>query len=137
MDSVTQMSPENLGNELLEEGQEYAEQRDLNDNVLAPEPRINQSQITVNTSILIYGGVDKDGRYFDDMWTFNLMDKFWQKIEINGEIPKARQGHTALLLDNDQMLIFGGKIGNIFEVNEFWKFDLNSSKLSAPSSPFL
>lgn len=117
-------------NELLEEGQEHAEQRDYNDNMQLPEPRINQSQITVNTSILIYGGVDKDGRYFDDMWTFNLMDKFWQKVEINGEIPKARQGHTALLLDNDQMLIFGGKIGNIFEVNEFWKFDLNTKRFS-------
>ena len=28
------------------------------------------------------------------------------------------------------MLIFGGKVGNIFEVNEFWKFDLNTKRFS-------
>ena len=116
-------------NELLEEGQEIAEPQ-LNDNISLPEPRINNSQITIDSSILIYGGVDKDGRYFDDMWTFNIMDKVWHKIEINGEIPKPRQGHSALLIENDQILIFGGKIANIFEVNEFWKFDLNTKRFS-------
>ena len=64
------------------------------------------------------------------MWTFDLTRKIWERIEINGEIPKARQGHSALLIDNDQILIFGGKIANIFEVNEFWKFDLNTKRFS-------
>ena len=117
-------------NELLEEGQENVEPEAEGDNIPMPEPRINHSQITVDSSILIYGGVDKDGRYFNDMWTYNIMDKVWKKININGEIPKARQGHSALLIDNDQMLIFGGKIANIFEVNEFWKFDLNTKRFS-------
>jgi len=118
-------------NELLEEGQEVIEKKSgEEDNIFAPEPRINHSQISVNTSILIYGGVDKDGKYFDDMWTYDILNKVWQKVEINGEVPKARQGHSALLIENDQMLIFGGKIGNIFEINEFWKFDLNTKRFS-------
>ena len=118
-------------NELLEEGQDIAEKKSgADDNIRKPEPRINHSQVTINTSILIYGGVDKDGKYFDDMWTFNIMDNFWLKIEINGEIPKARQGHSALLIDNDQLLIFGGKIGNIFEINEFWRYDINTRRFS-------
>ena len=50
------------------------------------------------------------------------------KIQINGVIPKARQGHTALVVDTDQILFFGGKIANIFEVNELWKFDLNTNR---------
>ena len=116
-------------NILLEEGG-----HEKADNVLSngpsPEPRINHSQITINTSILIYGGVDKDGKYYDDMWTFDIMSKVWEKIEINGEIPKPRQGHSALLIDNDQMLIFGGKTANIFEINEFWKFDLSTKRFS-------
>ncbi len=118
-------------NELLEEGQNEIEHNsNYGENKPVPEPRINHSQITVNTSILIYGGVDKDGKNFDDMWTFDLTRKIWERIEINGEIPKARQGHSALLIDNDQILIFGGKIANIFEVNEFWKFDLNTKRFS-------
>ena len=117
-------------NELLKEGQETYEENTVDESIIKPDPRINHSQITVNTSILIYGGVDKDGKYFDDMWTYDLVTKYWKKIAINGEIPKARQGHSALLIDNDQMLIFGGKIGNIFEINEFWKFDLNTKRFS-------
>ena len=118
-------------NELLEEGQEiYGQNSGDDENMFAPEPRINHSQVTVNTSILIYGGVDKDGKYFDDMWSYDILNVGWQKIEINGEIPKARQGHSALLIDNDQMLIFGGKTGNIFEINEFWIFDINTNKFS-------
>ena len=118
-------------NELLEEGQDTYEQKSGDEeNMFGPEPRINHSQVSVNTSILIYGGVDKDGKYFDDMWTYDILNASWQKIEINGEIPKARQGHSALLIDNDQMLIFGGKTGNIFEINEFWIFDLNTKKFS-------
>ena len=91
---------------------------------------MNHSQISLGTSILIYGGVDKDGKYFDDMWTYDIMGKVWEKIEINGEVPKARQGHSALLINGDQILIFGGKIGNIFEINEFWKFDLNTKRFN-------
>ena len=118
-------------NELLEEGQERAEPReDTEGNLIVPEPRMNHSQISLGTSILIYGGVDKDGKYFDDMWTYDIMGKVWEKIEINGEVPKARQGHSALLINGDQILIFGGKIGNIFEINEFWKFDLNTKRFN-------
>ena len=119
-------------NELLEEGQEVIEKNyEENENVPLPEPRINHSQVTIKeNTILIYGGVDKDGKYFDDMWTYDIISKFWQKVEINGEIPKARQGHSALLIDDEQILIFGGKIGNIFEINEFWKFDFKTKRFN-------
>ena len=119
-------------NELLEEGQESPEQQNIDtDNLPSPEPRINHSQVTINpSSILIYGGVDKDGKYFDDMWTYDIMSRLWKKIKINGEIPKARQGHSALVIDDEQILFFGGKIGNIFEINEFWKFDFKTKRFS-------
>ena len=87
-----------------------------------PEPRINHSQVTVNTSIVIYGGVDKDRNCFDDIWMHDLITSFWKKIQVNEEIPKERQGHRALVVNTDQILFFGGKIASIFEVNELWKF---------------
>ena len=120
-------------NAILEEGGGVERQSISEINQFMPDPRINHSQTTINgTTIVIYGGVDKDGRYFDDMWTFTLMDRLWQRIEINGEIPKARQGHSAVLIDDDsnQILFFGGKTGNIFEINEFWKFDMNTKRFT-------
>ena len=100
------------------------------EDISIPEPRINHSQVTVNTSIVIYGGVDKDGVCFNDIWIYDLVSNYWKKVEINGEIPKARQGHSALLVDGDQILFFGGKIANIFEVNEIWKFDLSTNRFT-------
>ena len=114
-------------NEILEEGGGSPVQQ-VGEIASIPEPRINHSQVTVNTSIVIYGGVDKDGNCFDDIWMYDLISNFWKKIQVNGEIPKARQGHTALVVDDDQILFFGGKIANIFEVNELWKFDLNTNR---------
>ena len=46
-----------------------------------------------------------------------------------GEVPKGRQGQSALI-KGDKMYIFGGKTSLIFEVNEFWKFDLNTHRFS-------
>ena len=93
-----------------------------------PEPRINQSQVTVSDTLLyIYGGINSEGHYLDDMWSFCITDYLWTKIEIKGEIPKARSGHSCLIQDNF-LYIFGGKTANIFEVNEFWKFDIENSK---------
>ena len=47
----------------MEEGQENTEQQNIDTgNLPSPEPRINHSQVTMNpSSILIDGGVDKDG----------------------------------------------------------------------------
>jgi N-acetylneuraminic acid mutarotase len=114
-------------NEILEEGG-VNPVPDTTEAPSIPDPRINHSQVTVNTSIVIYGGVDKNGNCFNDLWMFDLITNYWKKINVNGEIPKARQGHTAMLVDDDQILFFGGKIANIFEVNELWKFDLSTNR---------
>ena len=116
-------------NEILEEGG-GAMIANTGEDISIPDPRINHSQVTVNTSIVIYGGVDKDGVCFNDIWIYDLVSNYWKKVEINGEIPKARQGHSALLVDGDQILFFGGKIANIFEVNEIWKFDLSTNRFT-------
>ena len=79
--------------------------------------------------IYIYGGINSEGHYLDDMWSFNIKDYFWNKIEIKGEIPKARCGHSCLIQDNI-LYIFGGKTANIFEVNEFWTFDIENNKFT-------
>ena len=114
-------------NEILEEGGGTAVQTEVG-TASAPEPRINHSQVTVGTSIVIYGGVDKNGNCYDDIWKFDLISNSWKKILVNGEIPKARQGHTAIVVDDNQILFFGGKTANIFEINELWKFDLELNR---------
>jgi N-acetylneuraminic acid mutarotase len=59
-------------NEILEEGGEVPIPSSPNISS-SPEPRVNHSQVTINTSIVIYGGVDKDGNCFNDLWINNRM----------------------------------------------------------------
>ena len=95
-----------------------------------PEPRINQSQVTISDTLLyIYGGINSEGHYLDDMWSFSISEYLWTKIEIKGETPVPRSGHSCLIQGNN-LFIFGGKIANIFEVNEFWKFDLKTNRFT-------
>lgn len=96
-----------------------------------PEPRINHSQVTIGSKIIIYGGMNESGKYFGDMWEFDTATMLFSEIEIAGEVddlPKARQGHTALMKNDTEMYIFGGKTANIFEINEFWKFDFSTKR---------
>ena len=95
-----------------------------------PEPRINQSQVTISDTLLyIYGGINSEGHYLNDMWSFSISEYLWNKIEIQGEIPNPRSGHSCLI-QGDNLFIFGGKVANIFEVNEFWKFDIKSNRFT-------
>ena len=97
-----------------------------------PPPRIFHSQTTTdNNLIFVYGGIDNEGKYLNDLWKFNPTNYLWEKIPFSDEedIPKPRSGHSATFY-NGEILFFGGKIGNIFEVNEFWKFDVASNKFS-------
>lgn len=92
-----------------------------------PEKRIEHSQITYGNKVYIYGGQDFDGKYFNDMWAFDTDSMQWEQIEIKGEVPKGRKGHSVILYE-DSFFIFGGKTGNFNEINQFWKFDIKKQR---------
>jgi N-acetylneuraminic acid mutarotase len=91
-----------------------------------PIGRINHTTNTINNFIYIFAGKTKDGVMLSDMWRFNLDSKIWEEIKLNNDIPRGRSGHTSINFKNS-LYIFGGKVGNIQETNELWKFDLNSN----------
>lgn len=103
---------------------------DLDPNMV-PQPRIGHAQITYNNKIYIYAGQNKQAEYLKDMWTFDLYNKQWTKITINGEVPKGRKNHSMVLSPNkEDILIFGGKLGDLFEINQFWKYNIIKSKFT-------
>ncbi len=112
-----------------------------------PSPRHNHSAVMVNGAddsgdvsglnrvrMIIYGGSGVDG-YLDDVYCFDFESNVWEKWECSGaddEKPGARHGHTACLLNNDQMIVFGGKVGVQSTVfyNDVHVLDLKSRKWS-------
>ena len=62
-----------------------------------------------------------------------------QKNENNAEsnnqkydfsVPSPRSGHSILFRNNNEVYIFGGKIGNFQESNDLWRYDIGSNKIT-------
>lgn len=82
-----------------------------------------------NDYLHVFGGKTGDGIYLSDFWRFSLYSKTWEKIKVEGEVPKGRSGHTMVTSENC-IYIFGGKVGDLQERNEFWKFDADKNSFA-------
>ena len=40
---------------------------------------------------------------------YNLRKNYWEKIQLEGDLPVARHKHSACLFDSNKILIFGGE----------------------------
>lgn len=61
--------------------------------------------------MLIFGGRCDDGSN-NDLYKFSATQKMWTKlepiVESESDMPCPREGHVALLVDGDKMLVHGG-----------------------------
>jgi N-acetylneuraminic acid mutarotase len=93
-----------------------------------PEGRMCHSAIIAKDDMFIYAGFNVE-KYFGDLWKFNLLSKEWSLIvPNNSEKPEPRIGNSFVYNENDNIIyIFGGKVANIQERNEFWKYDITNN----------
>jgi hypothetical protein len=92
-------------------------------NEKVPKGRIFHSTTLVNDSLYVYGGETLDGAYLNDLWRYDLTKSAWEEVAVKGEIPKGRVAHTTVH-HKGSLYIFGGKVANIQEKNEMWRFDI-------------
>lgn len=60
-----------------------------------------------NYKLHIFGGVNSEGEALNTLEVFDVAQYQWQNIEMRGNIPSPRQGHSANIINN-AMFIFGG-----------------------------
>lgn len=78
-----------------------------------PTPRYGHTMtLTTDGRILTFGGstITESGlpKYLDDLRQLDTESMIWSRPRLNGNIPTARYGHSAILLENDVIGIFGG-----------------------------
>jgi len=70
--------------------------------------KTEHSAVLYKTSMFIFGGYSGGLGYRDsNLYEYNLLTKHWSKIEPQGEIPRDRSAHTAVVY-RDHMYILGG-----------------------------
>ena len=79
-----------------------------------PEPRKNHSAVLVYSKLVIFGGVGvgEDGavRRFNDVWSLDTDTMTWTRLDVQGDIPCGRDGHTMSAIGT-KLYMFGGWTG--------------------------
>ena len=59
--------------------------------------------------VVVYGGEKTSGgRCDNDVFTYDIDNKKWKRIDISGERPKQRYGHAACSHGHDKLFVHGG-----------------------------
>ncbi|XP_045760726.1 kelch domain-containing protein 4 [Maniola jurtina] len=76
-----------------------------------PSPRSGHRMVLLGRKLFIFGGYCDDGRecrYFDDLYTFCLDTRQWERLTPSGRGPCARSACVMLPVGNDSLIIDGG-----------------------------
>lgn len=105
-----------------------------------PESRSHHSAIAYETKIIVFGGFRNSHSRFNDTWIYDTITEEWSQLIsntlmemndinetdngkelINSELslPIPRGSHSAILLNSNKMLIFGGYGGSGYSRKDF------------------
>jgi N-acetylneuraminic acid mutarotase len=92
------------------------------DNSIIPG-RESHTFVEFKDQFFVFGGLTENG-ISNDLFSFDLLNKEWKKIEYSGPNLKPRSFHSSLIL-NEKLLIFGGYNNEDGWLNEFYQLDFN------------
>lgn len=72
-----------------------------------PDNRYSGTLSVINTKLYLFGGKNSED-LFNDMWIFHTDDKYWESLNITGDIPSARHLHSSCT-EGDALLLWGGE----------------------------
>eukprot|EP01127_Copromyxa_protea_P018187 TRINITY_DN5659_c0_g1_i1.p1 TRINITY_DN5659_c0_g1~~TRINITY_DN5659_c0_g1_i1.p1 ORF type:complete len:413 (-),score=51.01 TRINITY_DN5659_c0_g1_i1:523-1761(-) len=75
-------------------------------------PRLGHTATVVGNEIWVFGGSDGSQAFFNDLHIFNTVSGEWRNSEISGTPPSPRSGHSATLVADGKIIIFGGESGS-------------------------
>lgn len=80
--------------------------------VESPPPRHSHVAARIaENAILVWGGAGMLGP-MSDAWVFNTATNEWTRPTISGQAPSAREMAASVMLNDHQLLVFGGRDGD-------------------------
>lgn len=85
----------------------------------------------VRDRMLVYGGIDANGTYSNEVWSLSLGDLTWSRLDANGAPPTGRALHTAIYDPvHDRMVVYGGATQNwSWPMRDVWTLDFGGTAL--------
>ena len=103
-----------------------------------PPPRFGHTvNIISKTSIVIFGGAistpDNQASYTmtSDLYLYNMAQNFWKKLETSNSYkpPHVRAAHASATVRENQVLYYGGSIGNgQYATDDLWFLDIKNQE---------
>lgn len=77
----------------------------------------------------MYGGEKtSDFNWCDnDVFTYDIDNKKWKRIDISGERPRQRKWHAACSHGHDKLLVHGGEDAGVDLLSDFWELNLTDN----------
>ena len=104
----------------------------------APTKRSGHSMCIVGDALYIFGGNDfrRPAGPNNELYKLDMSssDYYWMKIEMKESLryPEPRSHHTALVYQNNKILLFGGFRSSSIRYNDLWILDTTSDEWSQP-----
>eukprot|EP00736_Rhodelphis_marinus_P013939 Rmarinus@m.10305 len=90
-----------------------------------PSPRGGHSLTVYENKAFVFGGGNRHGDCFCDLYCLNLDTMEWCRLEPSGESPKGRSGHSAAFVGR-KLYIFGGQNPYLQEMyNDLHSYDVD------------
>lgn len=97
-----------------------------------PSPRYSSSVCGISdTMVLVYGGIDKDGKRLGDTWIFELLSNTWEKLgtsndtKFNAPLERGDQSSWCLY---HKLILYGGRNSEFKLYHDMWSFSFISLK---------
>ncbi|KAK5574910.1 hypothetical protein RB653_010164 [Dictyostelium firmibasis] len=100
-----------------------------------PPPIYGHSSTQVGRKMFVFGGNLQENVQVNDMYQFNTSNYSWSKPRPMGEPPMPRYGHSASLIYDNYILIFGGNNTKSSKpLNDIHIFNTERNSWTKPSS---
>jgi diadenosine tetraphosphatase ApaH/serine/threonine PP2A family protein phosphatase len=103
-----------------------------------PAPRFGHTITLISkTKAILFGGATGDTNKYSitaDVYSFDLTNKLWKKLETIGAQPSCRAAHSAAGVEGNQVVIYGGAAGGTsgsLASDDLYLLDLKNGEASA------
>jgi hypothetical protein len=102
--------------------------KELENNGLFPSARYGVDGFLYQNHIWLVCGAGAGLGKSSEIWKYSLVDKKWSQVEVKGDIPSSREGHSINFINSiqDQFLMFGGQ--GISTPNEKFQRQMDKSR---------